>query len=798
MAFVEIVPPTVSAVYEKMPVRVWSAAGLYAWAQAHAAATTGINIVNSSDLRISTPTQSGGLACSPIRLQEATGRSFLLIGGEIKTTPNRTYAVLFNRVDISKSSQDKGFSGGYISAVADWIEGNSLRTQDQDSAGGRTFEWQIKRNPVHSGGLSIIESPEIGIISLGAAATGINGWAAGVNGLRVYVNTRHLLGAQQGWTFEGSFNPEGAGFLISELSNLTRKQSYEFLFTTAASKTAEEQVLFGLPDSGAANGWEMRAFVTEGVLYVRIQNTALTVGALNPSTTYHAVITCNTVSGVVAVYLNGRRVVYNTSLVATIGGVDQVIIGISAPRLDAQKPPFYQWKGIIHHFRIFNKALSETKALELWNNGAPWNYVLPWADSARPASLVGSAHAYGCCAEFLPQNYIAGDAMTSSVTKGDSTRAIAYRILYNGEIRSPVPSYYNLETKIAHAGVQSPQVFYASELMMYGYAGTALPYRPSPTDIIAIYNYEDTSIPEIGVIVNTAAGSKNITLERHVMPSGYAEFDLSGILKRAFYDARKPIGTYLSRDFLLQNEYVLRIGLERYPTKYYIRQVQQSGFRHDLRSEVASLLLTMPLRRYEGYPLDLVVFNPIPGHTIWVYAYYRPKATIEETFQEVESVLSLSAAMASTVVMIQLAQLGILYSYPIALECTPEKPFYIRWLNALGGWDYKMFGECKYIEDTVTDLVNIQLPERDEYSTQETISLSAYQYVRVGATQLPEDEFDALRKLGRSPRIQHWNEAAQNWFTVVLQKEVTIKSESDTPTGAVEYTFQMPRIRVQF
>lgn len=138
------------------------------------------------------------------------------------------------------------------------------------------------------------------------------------------------------------------------------------------------------------------------------------------------------------------------------------------------------------------------------------------------------------------------------------------------------------------------------------------------------------------------------------------------------------------------------------------------------------------------------------------------------------------------------------FDEPVQTGCVPESPFYVRWLNSLGGYDYKMFSRRKTWEEEVSDLENVQKSGRDKFDTQETIYAEGYIYVTVGEDGLPFEEWDILRRLARSPFIEWWDEATRHWHRIVLESGSSVEWDSSSGLGSLEFTFQLPRLRLQF
>lgn len=802
--------------YEKMLVRQWSEAGLYRWAEANRNATSGVNLIDGSDAVVEgvVPDIYGSIQeFDIIDRNDATGQSSY--GGQVLKVDNVPMVLAISRAHASGSVIGQTeFSGGYMTAVADWTEADSLRTQDQDSAGGKVYEWVVERFPrTQAEELTDLPERAVGIVPLRAAQSGIAGWE-NRNGLRVYLNLRHAKGAPKGWNFAVGSTPVGTGWDIPYSSaDLGDKQSYEVLFTTAPDHLATEQVLFGTPYTSGA-GWAVRAYINDGKLRVAVRGKNYDVAMLDTSAVYHLVVCHDNRDGRVRIELrgvaSGMTTTEDTQAGTGAAATDRIALGINTIKMANPKADTTDYfRGYVYHFRVFNKYLSVDKSAELWNDGRPWDHILPWADTARPAAVVGEAYAYGCCLEFLPHNYeLSNDSsyMISSVADRTGRHTRAFPAARAGVYRPVLPSYYDPADATEWPAVPTPYTIRIANVMVHRYQGEVLPYRLSPTEILQDYDPYDTTVEPVEVtLYNGAKGGsifQTVRIERPAGPQGYADVDISRVLKRAFFEQREEFDDYVT-DYLLRGTYDLRVGKTYAASQRYVRQVQQYGCRRDIAADPVAFYVTMPqpIKRYEGYPLEIVAFNPAAG-TSPAFVRYHYGSTFG-TIRVNDIVGSIRADRLPAALQALSISSSPDHNEPCLLRienaCTPENPFYIRWINWLGGWDYRMFARRQYYEDETNDVANIQLAERDdECHLQETIGLTVRQHVEVGAENIPKEEFHALRLLARSPRVEWWNESVGQWCTIVLGKEAKTKWASDDACGVVKFTFALPRIRVQF
>ena len=112
------------------------------------------------------------------------------------------------------------------------------------------------------------------------------------------------------------------------------------------------------------------------------------------------------------------------------------------------------------------------------------------------------------------------------------------------------------------------------------------------------------------------------------------------------------------------------------------------------------------------------------------------------------------------------------YGTEVARNCVPLSPFYVRWINQLGGVDYWMFE--KYQQRTIgvgsterasTYVANPYTANGNEH----TLALTAEDSIRVGAGNLTRGDFEALRQMPFSRLIEWWRPDTQKWVRLNVE-----------------------------
>ena len=132
--------------------------------------------------------------------------------------------------------------------------------------------------------------------------------------------------------------------------------------------------------------------------------------------------------------------------------------------------------------------------------------------------------------------------------------------------------------------------------------------------------------------------------------------------------------------------------------------------------------------------------------------------------------------------------------------CIPDRPFYVRWINRLGGVDYFMFGWQQKITPSVKS-VSVFEPfvenPRTAPSNVRPYAVSSEHSVTVGADGLSASDYGAISALPFSPLIEWWSEDLSRWVRLSVSK-FDGSHYSRPETRSVEITFTLPAINTQY
>lgn len=246
---------------------------------------------------------------------------------------------------------------------------------------------------------------------------------------------------------------------------------------------------------------------------------------------------------------------------------------------------------------------------------------------------------------------------------------------------------------------------------------------------------------------------------------GQAVIDVGAVVRTLFARQLAPIG-----DGLSSNEETA-LGVAYYVTSdtllgtfLAVNAVAQVGESADMSNAPTPLTLNTTLYRYEGYELTASV---ISGRAV--------------------TRIGLNTSGAGSLIAIE-------------DRCVPPAPFYLRWINALGGVDYWMF--CK-AQEYAPQVSSSSLYEQYNIDpAQATTNRRAYAIatkngITVGAQGVAPEAWEALQRLPFSPLIEWWNEKLGKWIGLTVAK-YDGAVQTNHSTHDIEIEFELPAINTQF
>jgi hypothetical protein len=321
-------------------------------------------------------------------------------------------------------------------------------------------------------------------------------------------------------------------------------------------------------------------------------------------------------------------------------------------------------------------------------------------------------------------------------------------------------------------------------------------------------------------------GNVEMNIERNFI-GNLATFYIERILQKSFKEAKVDLmGTHVVFDTMLATKYQLK-GMSPASTAVYTRvalnAVVQQGESSDFSKHAGKFLTKARyLQKFEGYPLNVAALR-FDGITYLMYNdYLVSNIAIEELHFVINIPDNISQVAISekttlndpllrandgelitandgTVIELFAATTNEEFSVmQVVRSCTPDSPFYVKWINASGGYDYFMFRRRQKVKH---ELKNVQVSVPFTGSSENVYNEEVYGYevdssVTAGAENVNKFEFEVLRGLLTSPRMWWFNEEVRKWIRIYIGKGSTQEDTWQT-MHSVEFEFAMPSQNVQ-
>lgn len=334
-----------------------------------------------------------------------------------------------------------------------------------------------------------------------------------------------------------------------------------------------------------------------------------------------------------------------------------------------------------------------------------------------------------------------------------------------------------------------------------------------------------TSTTQLEVVVTDVNNIDYTVILSRTLQGGAARYNLSGVVVEGFSDEEKILTLGGLTGYTTNKLFVKFSDSTGSGVSYAHNAVTQINKEDIFDADITRLLMLKDSYCvYDGFPFDLTVLNGSTylGDFNNDFSWGIPIVGYEKDFfvekSNDDSVVDITIGTASG----QLTEhLGVIHAtknniYPdeliatgegIILKmkkcCLTDTPFYIRWINTIGGYEFNMFQLRIRAEQRVKSVLGVQTPiEQREVSQNtvisETINLSASNVVMVGQDNLNREEFEWLQTIALSPNICWYDEFASKWTNISLLDGNTQVWDTNNALGTIEYTFTMPRILTQF
>lgn len=275
---------------------------------------------------------------------------------------------------------------------------------------------------------------------------------------------------------------------------------------------------------------------------------------------------------------------------------------------------------------------------------------------------------------------------------------------------------------------------------------------------------------------------------------GVATFFLDGILRSLYADGRNLIDGcslhYTDAAISLQAD----IHGGRY---WFVRGVAQAGRRRNAVPWMFFITKTA-LQWYEGYELGVVFCVDNPDADDWDVVSGDIHGDIEQGFNNHSNIkqavvfTDLSTPPWSTgwgnLIGIKFGG-EMKYAVTLHKKSVPAHPFYVRWINELGGYDYHMF-ECNQQH-------TYELASQTTYGMmygdgqQVVLDKTGNHTIEVSSGLVTRQNAIAIAKLVLSPDIRWYDEQAGQWIRITAPQQ-SISLQTEQPTSEVVLKLVLP------
>lgn len=284
---------------------------------------------------------------------------------------------------------------------------------------------------------------------------------------------------------------------------------------------------------------------------------------------------------------------------------------------------------------------------------------------------------------------------------------------------------------------------------------------------------------------------------------GVTLFDVSAVVRLWFNERLDDIADSPVADRRLFTRFTVK-GIGGTGTSYdfiALNAVAQIGERSDRTDDVGCVLTEFKrLNLYNGFPLDYSILNEGSGSS--AAGDFDESGVFRVRVDGTELTL-LSEATDDTQVQTEASNpILIMKRFDINVfpSCNPSRPFYVRWINMLGGVDYFMFCRQQKRQPTVKSVDTYNTRAINPYearSNNHAYNITTENKVVVGAEGVANGDYTPLSKLPFAPTIEWFNEATGRWIALTVSKFDGSYDTKDE-THDIEITFSLPDINTQF
>lgn len=324
---------------------------------------------------------------------------------------------------------------------------------------------------------------------------------------------------------------------------------------------------------------------------------------------------------------------------------------------------------------------------------------------------------------------------------------------------------------------QAPQPYVKTANAYYAESGTLIDdgqiVAISPNNVL----YLNTEVADITLDVFNANSKADRYIEAATLTAssykGVAMFDVAPIVRSwiepNLAEVEIEAGVVADRA-LFANYYVFGVAGSSVQSNFTaVNAVVQIGENPDLAGYVGKVLTTKPrLEFFNGYPLDYSVLSGADG-TMTANGQADPNSVTRC------AILAILTDENNVPILTEAGE--YIYLIPevdieVVERCVPSSPFYLRWINDLGGVDYWMFQKYQQRTIGVGSTERASSYVANPYTAngnEHTLLLTAEDSIHVGAGNLSKGDFEALSKMPFSRLIEWWRPDTQKWVRLNVE-----------------------------
>ncbi len=309
-------------------------------------------------------------------------------------------------------------------------------------------------------------------------------------------------------------------------------------------------------------------------------------------------------------------------------------------------------------------------------------------------------------------------------------------------------------------------------------------------------------------------GDTQITKKKEYF-DGKAIFDLSKLLQKFFKDEvveeLDSINIGINKAFIDKNLFV-KFSTEVIVSddgwdiseKCAINAIVQLGKSSSKSNLIGKILNSFSvLKLYDGYPQN--VYGLTPDDTVEENSEFRFVTT--DSWFNAEISQKLVVISSPLIFDDQFLPVSVEFwngglktdSRDVVEECTPDHPFYVRWINNNGGRDSWMFTKRNQQKKSeITETFQPQVQDLESAGTfEQAIDGNGSKAIIAGCGHITREDYEVLSDIVYSPKIEWYNEELQKWIQVKLDNPF-LEKDYDAERADIELKFILPEIQMQY